>query len=101
MNLKILYIIKVIKYIKYAIFWRANDKFSYSTIYSVYKKLIKYDIICKTYIKLLEKYIGVDTEEKLKIQSTDVTIVQNKYGLLSVEYNGHKKRKCSKIITNS
>lgn len=89
-------IMEVIKHIKYAIPWRANDKFSYSTIYSIYKKLIKHDIICKTYIKLLEKYIEVDTEEKLKIQSTDVTIVPNKYGSSLVEYNGHKKRKCSK-----
>jgi hypothetical protein len=33
----------------------------------------------------------------LEIQSTDVTVVGNKYGSDLVKYNGHKKKKCTKV----
>ena len=88
-------IMEVIRHIKYAIPWRATE-WKYSTIYSIYRKLLRLNILCKTYTDLLKKYISIDTEKKLKTQSTDVTIIPNKCGSSLVQYNGHKKRKCTK-----
>ena len=88
-------LMEVLMHIKYAIPWRRTE-YKYSTIYSIYKKLLNLEIITKSYIELLRKYINVNPSEKLKIQSTDVTIIPNKYGSRLVQYNGHKKRKCTK-----
>ena len=87
---------EIINHLKYAIPWRANQKYNYSTLYTAYSKLVNRNILESTYVKLINKYCTINREH-LQIQSTDVTIVGNKYGSEMVKYNGHKKRKCTKI----
>lgn len=94
---------EIIKIIKYALPWREIDKFSYNTVYSVYKTLIKFKILKSTYIDLLKLYLKKCPNKKLKYQYTDTTCIPNKYGSDLVKYNGYKKKKCTKVslVTDS
>ncbi len=87
---------EIVHHIKYGVPWRANTKYNFTTLYSTYIKLIKREILFKTYRELLLKYLETDMEKKLSIQSTDVTVISNRNGSDLVQYNGHKKKKCTK-----
>ena len=87
---------EIIHHMKYGVPWRANQKYNYSTLYTAYSKLVKRGILKSTYIKLINKYCILH-KEYLEIQSTDVTVVGNKYGSELVKYNEYKKKKCTKI----
>lgn len=68
-----------------------------NTIYKFYIKLIKYDIICKTFIETTKKI------KKSKYYIVDTTLICNKGGIDNVGYNiqlpKHKTTKIS-IISN-
>ena len=93
---------EIIKIIKYANPWRSSY-INHSTLYSVYKKMLKMNIIKNTYIELLNLYIKKQPNKKLKYLYTDTTCIKNKYGSELVKYNGHKKMNCTKVsfITDS
>lgn len=89
---------EIILHIKYALPWRvicSSYNLSHSAVHKAYIKLLKFNIIMKTYEKLITQYI-LDNPDELIIQSSDVTVINNKYGSELVEYNGHKKKKCNK-----
>jgi len=88
---------ELIKVIKYALPWRLIESIPYSTVYSSYKRLIKFNILKSTYIDLLRLYLKKSPNKKLKFQYTDTTCISNKYGSELVKYNGYKKKKCTKI----
>lgn len=87
---------EIVHHMKYAIPWRANQKYKYSTLYTAYSKFVNRGILESTYVNLINKYC-IANKEHLQIQSTDVTVVGNKYGSELVKYNGHKKKNCTKI----
>lgn len=70
---------------------------NWNTIYKFYIKLIKYDIICKTFIETTKKI------KKSKYYIVDTTLICNKGGIDNVGYNiqlpKHKTTKIS-IISN-
>ena len=70
---------------------------NWNTIYKFYIKLIKYDIICKTFIETTKKI------KKSKYYTVDTTLISNKGGIDNVGYNiqlpKHKTSKIS-IISN-
>ena len=88
---------EIIKVIKYNLPWRMIDRIPYTTVYSSYKRLLNLNILKSTYIELLRIYFKKSPNRKLKNQYTDTTCVSNKYGSELVEYNGYKKKKCTKI----
>lgn len=88
---------EILKVIKYALPWREIINIPYSTAYSVYKKLLKLNILKSTYIELLKIYFQKSKNRKLKYLITDTTCVNNRCGSQMVEYNGHKKKKCTKV----
>jgi hypothetical protein len=94
---------EILKVIKYGIPWRLIENIPYSTVYSSYKRLLYFNILRNTYIDLLHLYFKKQPNQKLKYQYTDTTCVSNKYGSEFVEYNGYKKKKCTKLsfITDS
>lgn len=69
----------------------------WGTVYKVYCKLIKFDIITSTYRDLLTKYF-VRQKKSLKYRFTDTTTIIAKNGGEKVSYNPYYGRnKCSKI----
>ncbi len=96
-------LLEIIKVIKYGIPWRLIESIPYTTVYSSYKRLLKFGVLRNTYIDLLNVYLKKKPNKKLKYQYTDTTCVSNKYGIKHVAYNGYKKKKCTKIsfITDS
>lgn len=94
---------EILMVIKYAIPWREIINIPYSTVYSVYKRLLYFNILKSTYIDLLKIYLKKCPNKKLKYQYTDTTIVSNKYGSTLAKYNGFKKKKGTKVslITDS
>ena len=96
-------LVEILKVIKYAIPWRLINSIPYTTVYSSYKRLLHFNILKLTYIDLLHFYLKKRPNKKLKIQYTDTTCISNKFGSKFVKYNGHKRKKCTKIsfITDS
>lgn len=94
---------EILKVIKYGIPWRAIETIPYTTVYCSYKRLLHFNILKNTYIDLLRLYLIKCPNNKLKIQYTDTTCISNKYGSEFTEYNGYKKKKCTKIsfVTDS
>ena len=88
-------LIEIMNIIRYGIPWRVSSKIPYSTLYSTYKRLLKFNILEDTYIDLLNKYFKKSNKRKLKIQITDTTSIHNRCGSKYVNYNGHKKMKCT------
>ena len=96
-------LIEILKIIKYGLPWRFIENMPYTTVYSSYKRLLHFGIFRNTYVDLLRLYLKKQPNKKLKYQYTDTTCISNKFGSQYVEYNGYKKKKCTKIsfITDS
>lgn len=89
---------EVIKNIKYALPLGETNTAHYSTIYSVYKRLLNFNILKNTYIDLLKIYLKKTPNKKLKYQYTDTTVVANKCRSKYVQYNCYVCRYMSKGI---
>ena len=77
--------------------WRRVTEINHNTVYKLYRKLIRFKLLTDTYYNLLGKYLENNPIDKLKILITDTTFITNKCGSEDVSYNGHKKRKGTKL----
>ena len=92
----------LIQIIKYALPWRFS-RINYSTLYNTYTRLIRFNVFKSTYLELLQLYFKKECNNKLKYCYLDSTSIPNRHGIEFVRYNGHKKKKVTKIsiITDS
>ena len=64
-----------------------------STVYRVFQKLCRENIIKDTYLGLLNQYFKKTPAKKLECKIVDSTVIPNKYGIDKVAYNTHYGRK--------
>lgn len=86
-----------IERVKYGKTYRSSKLLPKSTFNKIYLDLYKRNILKDTYIDLLKTYFYKNPASKLKYRFTDTTCIINKNGSEKVKYNGHKKRKVTKI----
>ena len=88
---------EIVRVLKYALPWRSIVGLPWNTVYQTFQRLQRFHVFEQTYKGLLQKYLKKTPAKKLKLRYTDTTLVANKYGSEKVKYNGHKKRKGTKV----
>ena len=83
--------------VKYGKTYRSSKLLPKSTFNKIYLDLHKRDILKNSYIELLKLYFIKGPNRKLMYRFTDTTCIVNKNGSDKVRYNGHKKRKVTKV----
>ena len=90
-------LIESIKRVKNGDTYKSSMYLPSSTFNDAYQKLHKRKILKNTYIELLKLYFEKGPNRKLLYRHRDTTFIVNKNGHDKVQYNGHKKRKGTKV----
>lgn len=99
------YLTDILYVLKTGISWRdLKSVINWNSVYKVYCKLVRFNILEKSYNSLLSQYLSKSKQSKLNCILTDTTFINNKNGSELIGYNTfYSRKKGTKIslITDS